>query len=128
MKERGAVVVVLVLLGAAVAAVLRLTPVSVPLLGPLHCLLAPVGLDEHVEGEGVLGELKLCSQLLLLGLQLLQDQRGLDPLPRLHEVSLLQDVQLQLLQGIKINTDAVRYDVTQRQEQKKILGTRDFLE
>ena len=56
----------------------------------------------------MLGELKLCSQLLLLGLQLLQDQRGLDPLPRLHEVSLLQDVQLQLLQGIKINTDAVR--------------------
>ena len=41
--------------------------------------------------------LQLPHQLLLLGLQLLQQHRTLHLLPRLHEVRLLQDVQLQLL-------------------------------
>ena len=94
MQQGRAVVVVLVLLGAAVAAVLGLAPVPVPLYPGL---LAAVSLDQHVQGERVLGQLQLRGQLLLLGLQLLQDGRGLGALPRLHQVSLLQDVQLQFL-------------------------------
>ena len=101
MEERGAVVVVLVLLGAAVAAVLGLTPVPVPLLA-LLTLLAPVCLYQHVQGERVLSQLQLRRQLLLLGLQLLENGRGLGPLPRLHQVSLLQNVQLQLLHNVSV--------------------------
>ena len=59
-------------------------------------------LYEHVEGEEVLGLLQLPHQLLLLGLQLLQQHRALHLLPRLHEVRLLQDVQLQLLNTANI--------------------------
>ena len=50
------VVVVLVLLGASVTAVLGLAPVSVSL--PLSPLLLPC-LQQHVEGERVLGQLEL---------------------------------------------------------------------
>ena len=46
--------------------------------------------------------LQLPHQLLLLGLQLLQQHRALHLLPRLHEVRLLQDVQLQLLNTVNI--------------------------
>ena len=46
------VVVVLVLLGAAVTAVLSVAPVPVSLLLPALLLS---GLQQHVEGEGVLG-------------------------------------------------------------------------
>ena len=102
MQQGRAVVVVLVLLGAAVAAVLGLTPVPVPLCPGLACLLGPVCLDQHVQGERVLGQLQLRGQLLLLGLQLLQDGRGLGSLPRLHEVSLLQNVQLQFLHNVSV--------------------------
>ena len=59
-------------------------------------------LYEHVEGEEMLCLLQLPHQLLLLGLQLLQQHRALHLLPRLHEVRLLQDVQLQLLNTVNI--------------------------
>ena len=74
---------------------------SVSLLA-LLTLLAPVCLYQHVQGERVLSQLQLRRQLLLLGLQLLENGRGLGSLPRLHQVSLLQNVQLQLLHNVSV--------------------------
>ena len=90
-------VVVLVLLHASITAVLCLTPVSVPGVHHAPLALHLVVLDQHVESERLLSQLQLLHQLLLFGLQLLQDQARLHLLPRLHQMSLLQNVQLKLL-------------------------------
>ena len=80
-------VVTLILLHAAIAAV-SVTPVS----GPLNLLLLLS--RQQGQGDGVLSELKLGHQLLLLALKLSQLTTGFGLLSSLEQVRLLDDVQL----------------------------------
>jgi hypothetical protein len=109
-------VVRLVLLEAAIAAVglaaMTIAPIATvhwhqllatttsPLLLQLLLLLLLTALDDHVEGDGVLRELQLRGQLLLLGLELMEDCGGLGTVSLLEEVGLLEDVELKLLHEV----------------------------
>ncbi len=86
---------------AAVAIASFATIRSLILTMLLLLLLLLAALDDHVEGDGVLGQLQLCCELLLLGLQLLEDGGGLGAVALLEEVGLLEDVELELLHEVR---------------------------